>query len=389
MIEHFLSMCFNFSKNLKDPLQSTTYPLLGRTGLRVSRLSLGTMTFGTENGWGCDRETARAMFGAYLASGGNFIDSADIYTQGTAETWLGEFMSETGMRDRVVLATKYSFNHQNPQGNPNAAGNGRKNLIRSLDASLARLKTDYVDLYYLHAWDGITPAEEVLRSMDQLVRAGKIRHWALSDVPAWYGARITTLAQYHGLEGPCAVQLEYSLVQRGIEYEFPAMCQEVGLGLVAWSPLGGGLLSGKYQPNVEAQAQQAGRIKATAAVATPALNKLTPRNWEIVAALESVANELGQPMARVAINWLSGRPALSSVILGATRLEQLQDSLGALDFELPSELRTRLDQVSALPPLFPYNFLSAIQPRMHGGASVSPHPPHFDEPPAARSGGWR
>ncbi|KZT16685.1 MULTISPECIES: aldo/keto reductase [Comamonadaceae] len=370
-------------------MQPTTYHLLGRTGLRVSRLSLGTMTFGTENGWGCDRETARAMFDTYLASGGNFIDSADIYTQGTAETWLGEFMSETGMRDRVVLATKYSFNHQNPQGNPNAAGNGRKNLIRSLDASLARLKTDYVDLYYLHAWDGITPAEEVLRSMDQLVRAGKIRHWALSDVPAWYAARITTLAQYHGLEGPCAVQLEYSLVQRGIEYEFPAMCQEVGLGLVAWSPLGGGLLSGKYQPNVEAQAQQAGRIRATAAVATPALNKLTPRNWEIVAALESVANELGQPMARVAINWLSGRPALSSVILGATRLEQLQDSLGALDFELPSELRTRLDQVSALPPLFPYNFLSAIQPRMHGGASVSPHPPHFDEPPAARSGGWR
>ena len=382
-------MCFNFSKNLRDPMQPTAYHLLGHTGLRVSRLSLGTMTFGTENGWGCDRETARAMFDTYLASGGNFIDSADIYTQGTAETWLGEFMSETGMRDRVVLATKYSFNHQNPQGNPNAAGNGRKNLIRSLDASLARLKTDYVDLYYLHAWDGITPAEEVLRSMDQLVRAGKIRHWALSDVPAWYAARITTLAQYHGLEGPCAVQLEYSLVQRGIEYEFPAMCQEVGLGLVAWSPLGGGLLSGKYQPNVEAQAQQAGRIRATAAVATPALNKLTPRNWEIVAALESVANELGQPMARVAINWLSGRPALSSVILGATRLEQLQDSLGALDFELPSELRTRLDQVSALPPLFPYNFLSAIQPRMHGGASVSPHPPHFDEPPAARSGGWR
>lgn len=370
-------------------MQPTTYHLLGRTGLRVSRLSLGTMTFGTENGWGCDRETARAMFDTYLASGGNFIDSADIYTHGTAETWLGEFMSETGTRDRVVLATKYSFNHQNPQGNPNAAGNGRKNLIRSLDASLARLKTDYVDLYYLHAWDGITPAEEVLRSMDQLVRAGKIRHWALSDVPAWYGARIATLAQNYGLEGPCAVQLEYSLVQRGIEYEFPAMCQELGIGLVAWSPLGGGLLSGKYQPNVEAQAQQAGRIKATAAVATPALNKLTPRNWEIVAALESVANELGQPMARVAINWLSGRPALSSVILGATRLEQLQDGLGALDFELPSELRARLDQVSALPPPFPYNFLSAIQPRMHGGASVSPRPPHFDEPPAARSGGWR
>lgn len=367
----------------------TTYHLLGRTGLRVSRLALGTMTFGTENGWGCDRATARSMFDAYLASGGNFIDSADIYTQGTAETWLGEFMAETGTRDRVVLATKYSFNHQNPQGNPNAAGNGRKNLMRSIDASLTRLKTDYVDLYYLHAWDGITPAEEVLRSMDQLVRTGKIRHWALSDVPAWYAAHITTLAQCHGLEVPCAVQLEYSLVQRGIEYEFPAMCQELGLGLVAWSPLGGGLLSGKYRPNVDAQAQEAGRIKTTAAVATPALNKLTPRNWEIVAALESVAQALGQPMARVAINWLAGRPALSSVTLGATRLEQLEDGLCALDFELPRELRDRLDQVGALPSLFPYNFLGAVQPRLHGGASVSARPPHLDQLPATRSGGWR
>lgn len=367
----------------------TTYHLLGCTGLRVSRLSLGTMTFGTENGWGCGRENARSMFDAYLASGGNFIDSADIYTQGTAETWLGEFMAETGTRDRVVLATKYSFNHQNPQGNPNAAGNGRKNLMRSIDASLKRLKTDCVDLYYLHAWDGITPAEEVLRSMDQLVRAGKIRHWALSDVPAWYAARITTLAQAHGFEGPCAVQLEYSLVQRGIEYEFPPMCQDLGLGLVAWSPLGGGLLSGKYQPNVDAQAQEVGRIKTTAAVATPALNKLTPRNWEIVAALESVALALGQPMARVAINWLAGRPALSSVILGATRLEQLEDGLCALDFELPLELRDRLDQVGALPALFPYNFLGAVQPRLHGGASVSVRPPHFDQHPATRSGGWR
>lgn len=369
-------------------MKPTSYHLLGRTGLRVSRLSLGTMTFGTENGWGCDRGTARSMFDAYLASGGNFIDSADIYTQGTAETWLGQFMAETGTRDRVVLATKYSFNHQNPQGNPNAAGNGRKNLIRTIDASLSRLKTDYVDLYYLHAWDGITPAEEVLSSMDMLIHAGKIRHWALSDVPAWYASRMVTLAQAQGLEGPCAVQLEYSLVQRGIEYEFPSMCQELGIGLVAWSPLGGGLLSGKYQPNVAAQGQSAGRIKTTAAVATPALNKLTPRNWEIVAALESIAKDLGQPMARVAINWLSGRPALSSVILGATRLEQLQDSLCALEFELPQDFRARLDQAGALPPLFPYNFLNAVQPRMHGGAIVSARPPHFDEDPTGRTGGW-
>lgn len=370
-------------------MSPTTYHLLGRTGLRVSRLALGTMTFGTENGWGCDRLVARAMLDRYLAAGGNFIDTADIYTQGTSESWLGEFIADAGVRDRVVLATKYSFNHANPEGNPNAAGNGRKNLMRSIETSLKRLKTDYIDLYYLHVWDGLTPPEEVLRSMDDLVRAGKIRHWALSDVPAWYAARVATLAQCHGLEGPCALQLEYSLVQRGIEYEFPALCQELGLGLVAWSPLGGGLLSGKYRPHVEAPAQQDGRIKTTAAMATPALNKLTPRNWEIVAALESVAQAVGQPMARVAVNWLAGRPALSSVILGATRLDQLEQSLGALDFELPGELRDRLDQVGALPPLFPYGFMSAMQPRLHGGASVTARPPHFSALPATRSGGWR
>lgn len=375
--------------NTTNSSRQPTYHLLGRTGLRVSRLALGTMTFGTENGWGCDRVTARSMFDAYLASGGNFIDSADIYTHGTAETWLGEFMAESSTRDQVVLATKYSFNHQNPQGNPNAAGNGRKNLMRAVDASLTRLKTDYIDVYYLHAWDGITPAEEVLRTMNHLIQVGKIRHWALSDVPAWYAARMATMAHCHALEGPCAVQLEHSLVQRGIDYEFPSMCQELGMGLVAWSPLGSGLLTGKYQPNIEAQSQSAGRIKTTASVATPALNKLTAHNWEIVATLESIAKAVEQPMAQVAINWLSGRPALSSVILGATQLEQLQSNLSALNFELPAELSAQLDQVSALPALFPYNFLGAIQPSMHSSAVVSKHPPHFEVAPANRSGGWR
>jgi aryl-alcohol dehydrogenase-like predicted oxidoreductase len=261
--------------------------------------------------------------------------------------------------------------------------------MRAIEGSLKRLKTDCIDLYYLHVWDGLTPPEEVLSSMNDLVRAGKIRHWALSDVPAWYAARVATLAQCHGLEGPCALQVEYSLVQRGVEYEFPALCQALGLGLVAWSPLGGGLLSGKYKAHVAAPAQQEGRIKITAAVATPALNKLTPRNWETVAALESVAQALGRPMAAVALNWLANRPALSSVILGATRLEQLEQNLGALDFELPTQLRDQLDQVSALPPLFPYGFMSALQPRLHGGASVTARPPQFNALPATRSGGWR
>lgn len=352
------------------PAAKPTYTLLGHTGLRVSRLALGTMTFGTENGWGCDRDTSRALFDRYLAWGGNLIDTADIYTQGTAERWLGEFIAEAGVRDRVVLATKYTYNTNNPNADPNAAGNGRKNLMRALHASLERLNTDYIDLYYLHSWDTLTPVEEVLRTMDDLVRAGKIRHWALSDVPAWYAARAVTLAEAHRMERPCALQMEYSLVSRGIEYEFPSLCQNLGLGLLPWSPLGGGLLSGKYRPNAEAAAQNDGRIKTTAKIASPALNKLTPRNWEIVAALETVAHELGRPMAQVAIRWVANRPAVSSVILGATRLDQLEQALPALEWTMPGELEKRLDELGKLPPIFPYAFIDTMAPRMHGGARV-------------------
>jgi len=365
------------------------YTLLGRTGLRVSRLALGTMTFGPQNGWGCDRATSQALFDRYLAWGGNLIDTADIYTGGIAETWLGEFIAEAGVRERVVLATKYSLNHQNPGGDPNAAGNGRKNLMRALEASLRRLRTDHVDLYYLHLWDQLTPVEEVLRTMDDMVRAGKIRHWGLSDVPAWYASRALALAECHGLERPCALQMEYSLVQRGIEYEFPGLCQELGVGLVPWSPLGGGLLSGKYLPTVAAAAQSEGRIRATAQVATPALSKLSPRNWEIVTELEAVAREVGRPMAQVAIQWVANRPCVSSVLLGATRLEQLEQTLPALDFELPRELEVRLDRIGALPPMFPYAFIDTMGARLHGGAVVQARPPRFGEAIRTRGGSWR
>ena len=346
------------------------YTLLGRTGLRISRLALGTMTFGTENGWGCDRDASRALFDRYLAWGGNFIDTADIYTQGTAERWLGEFIADAGVRDRVVMATKYTYNTNNPGADPNAGGNGRKNLMRALHASLERLKTDYMDLYYLHSWDTLTPVEEVLRTMDDLVRAGKIRHWALSDVPAWYASRAATLSEAHHMERPCALQMEYSLVSRGIEYEFPSLCQNLGLGLLPWSPLGGGLLSGKYRPHAEAAEQDDGRIKTTAQIASPALNKLTPRNWDIVATLDAVAKELDRPMAQVAIRWVASRPAVSSVILGATNLRQLEQTLPALDWDLPAEMARRLDDVGQLPPMFPYAFIDTMAPRMHGGARV-------------------
>jgi len=366
-----------------------SYHALGRSGLRVSRLALGTMTFGTESGWGCDEATSRAMFDRYLEAGGNSTDTADIYTLGTSERWVGKFIAERSLRDHVVLATKYTHNSTNTARNPNAAGNGRKNLIRSLEASLSRLGTDYIDLYFLHTWDRVTPVEEVVRTMDDLVRQGKIRHYALSDVPAWYASRATTLAECRGTEAPCALQMEYSIVQRGIEYEFTDMGQDLGMGLLAWSPLASGLLSGKYRPNAVAEEQNEGRLKTTAKVANPSLQKLTPRNWEIVAELEAVARELARPMAQVAVNWVANRPAVSSVLLGATRLDQLEQTLGALDFELPAELEQRLDRAGRPEPIFPYAFIDTMAPRMHGGALVEEKPPRYAQRVASRRGGWR
>jgi len=364
------------------------YYTLGRSGLRVSRLALGTMTFGTENGWGCDRDTSRALFDRYLDAGGNFIDTADVYTRGTSETWLGEFIAERGVRDRVVLATKFTHNFANADANPNAAGNGRKNIIRALEASLKRLNTDYIDLYLLHTWDRVTPVEEVLRTLDDLVTQGKVRHAGLSDVPAWYAARAQTMAELRGWEAPCALQMEYSLVERGIEYEFASLCQDRGMGLMVWGPLASGLLSGKYRPHSAAEAQTDGRLKATAKIATPSLQKMTERNWRIVAELDKVAAELGRPMAQVAIHWVANRPAVASVVLGATRVDQLADTLPALDFELPAELEARLDRAGALPPAFPYTFLDAMVPRMHGAAVVEDKPPRYAQALPSRHGGW-
>lgn len=228
-----------------SPLNS--YYTLGRTGLRVSRLALGTMTFGTEWGWGSDKETARQLFNAYADAGGNFFDTADLYTNGTSEAWLGEFVAERGLRDKAVIATKFTYNPE--PGNPNAGGNGRKNILRAVDGSLKRLGTDYIDLYLLHTWDRLTPAEEVMRTLDDLVRAGKIRHAGLSDVPAWYASRAQTLAEWRGYEPISALQLEYSLIERNIEREFTDLGTQHGMGIMVWSPLGSGLLSGKYRPS--------------------------------------------------------------------------------------------------------------------------------------------
>jgi aryl-alcohol dehydrogenase-like predicted oxidoreductase len=356
---------------MKQPI----YYTLGRTGLRVSRLSLGAMTFGTEWGWGSDKAAAEKVFGLYRDHGGNFIDTADVYTNGTSETWLGEFIKRSGTRDQLVLASKYSFNLA--AANPNGGGNGRKNLLRAVEGSLKRLQTDYLDVYYVHAWDQLTPAEEVMRTLDDLVRAGKIRHIGFSDVPAWYAARAQTLAEWRGYEPVSALQLQYSLVERNIEHEHQRLATELGMGITVWSPLASGLLAGRYRRDALAD----GRLAAMQGNGNPAFQHLTERNFRIVDELEKVAEAIDRPMAQVALNWVANRPGVASVIVGASKAEQLQVNLGALDFDLPAELASRLDEVSKPVAPFPYYFFTnAMQGMMYGGARVGDKPPSYRAP---------
>lgn len=224
---------------------NNTFRTLGRTGLRVSPLCLGAMTFGWNISWGTDRETSQKIFDAYRVWGGNFIDTADAYGGGASEEMVGEFIATAKCRHEIVLATKFSFNGQ--PGDPNAGGNGRKNILRAVEGSLKRLRTDFIDLYILHVWDGVTPVEEVAETLNDLVRAGKVRHVGLSDVPAWYASRFATITALRGWEGPASLQLEYSLISRSLEREHMPMAQELGISITPWSPLASGFLTGKFR----------------------------------------------------------------------------------------------------------------------------------------------
>ncbi len=352
------------------------YSLLGRTGLRVSPLSLGTMTFGTEWGWGADEPAARSLFRRYVEAGGNFIDTADLYVNGRSEELLGTFMKDAGNRDRLVVATKFTFSAR--PGDPNAGGNGRKNILRAVEGSLRRLGTDYLDLYWLHAWDGLTPAEEVMATFDALVRSGKVRHVGLSDVPAWYVARAQTLAEWRGWERVAALQLEYSLVERTIEREFVPAALELGMGICGWSPLGGGFLSGKYQRAEGTAGRGDGRLQQTKGSGNPVFVKFTDRNWRLLEVLREVASQLGRSPAQVALNWITRRPGVTSTIVGATTLGQLEDNLGALSFTLPPEAWQRLEEASRPEPGFPYAFFTtAMRGAVTGGTTTRAAPPWF------------
>jgi aryl-alcohol dehydrogenase-like predicted oxidoreductase len=351
------------------------YVTLGRSGLRVSPLALGTMTFGTEWGWGSEPAVARQVFDRYVDQGGNFLDTADAYTNGKSEELVGQFIDERGLRERVVLATKFTFNAD--PSNPNAGGNGRKNIYRALEGSLRRLKTDYVDLYWMHVWDRITPVEEVMYTLNDLVRAGRIRHYGFSDVPAWYVARAQTLAEKEGKERPIALQLEYSLAERNIEREHIPVAQELGMGLCPWSPLAGGFLSGKYR-----QEGQTGKGDGRLDEGKHAqlFNRFTEHNWRVLDALVDVAKQLNKTPAQVALNWVATQPGVTATIVGASNVSQLQDNLSAIEFTIPAELRTRLDEASAIEVLHPYTFFGpAIQNRIMGENPVRAWTPAFPE----------
>ena len=293
----------------------------------------------TENHW----TTFRPIFRRYLEAGGNFIDTADFYTAGESEVILGKLINEAGARDRVVLTTK--FTHSVEPGLANAGGNGRKHMIRALEDSLRRLGADYVDLFLLHTWDRLTPVEEVMRTFDDLSRAGKIRYAGFSDVPSWYAAHGQTFAAANSLTPAINVQLPYSLAERAIEVEHVAMALTFGLGITAWSPLGGGFLSGKYRHG-EQGLSGIGRLSIPGASGLA----LTDRQWQLLKPLAVVADKLGVTMAQVAINWAATQPGIVSAIVGASTVGQLDATMAALDFELPAELRAELNAASAVPP---------------------------------------
>ena len=320
--------------------------LLGKSGLRVSQLCLGTMTFGEDWGWGSSKDESRQILDAFFEAGGNFIDTANVYTNGTSESLLGEFLK--GDRDRAVLATKYT--NAMPGTDPNAGGNQRKNMMRSVEASLKRLQTDYVDLYWLHIWDKITPLDEVMRAFDDLVRQGKILHAGVSDMAAWAVARASTLAELRGWTPFVGLQIEYSLIERTVERELIPMAEALGLGVTAWSPLAGGVLTGKY---VEGKAEADARMNSEM---MKGFNRDDERARRVVSEVQAVARDVGRSTAQVALAWLRQRPVPIIPIVGARRLEQFRDNLACLDLQLNTSQVERLDTASQIELGFPHDF---------------------------------
>jgi aryl-alcohol dehydrogenase-like predicted oxidoreductase len=331
-----------------------TYRQLGRSGLRVSPLALGAATFGNDWGWGAERDEARKLFDLYVDRGGNFIDTAVTYTNGTSERMLGEFARDR--REGLVLATKYTTLRR--PGDPNSGGAGRKSLFGAVETSLRQLNTDYIDLLYLHVWDSTTPVEEIMRGLDDLVRQGKILYVAISNTPAWQVSRMQTIADLRGWSPLTALQLEYNLVERTGERDLVPMARELGLGTVLWSPLAGGVLTGKYsRQDLTAAAPDQGESARKGF--NLALGGVTERSLAIVDVVKEVAAELGRTPAQVGLAWTLRKPGVTAPIVGARTVEQLRENLGALEVDLTPSQMERLDGVSAIEPGFPHALLAS------------------------------
>lgn len=338
---------------MSGALTLDTYRLLGRSGLRVSPLSLGTMTFGADWGWGADRDESRKIFDTYLDRGGNFIDTASQYTNGTSEQLLGEFTVNN--RESLVLATKYTMLRR--PGDPNSGGNHRKSMFASVEASLRKLNTDYLDLLYLHAWDFLTPVDEILRGMDDLVRSGKVLYVGISDAPAWQVSRMQAIADLRGWSPLVALQIEYNLAERTVERDLIPMAREMGLGVIPWSPLASGVLTGKYS-RADLDHEAAGSPEGTRKNVAAANGALTERALTIADVVKEVAGELGKTPAQVALAWTLRNPGVTAPIIGARTATQLTDNLGALDVEFDAAQLARLAQVSAIELGFPHDMLA-------------------------------
>lgn len=333
------------------------YHLLGRSGLRVSELCLGTMSFGTEWNWGADKAESQKIFDVFANQGGNFLDTANRYTEGSSERMLGEFIKSD--RHHFVLATKYTLRDR--LGDPNFAGNHRKNMIRSVEESLQRLDTEFIDLFWVHAWDGTTPIEEILRALDDLVRSGKVHHIAISDTPAWVISQGNTIARMRGWAEFMAIQVEYSLLARTPERELLPMAKHFDMAVTAWGAIGGGSLTGKYLKG------ETGRLPEHSVRRSEKANKLAAK-------VIKIAEKLQVPPVQVAINWTRQRnPEINMIpIVGASKASQLEQSLGCVNFRIPEKYLTELDEASKIEMGFPHDFLKTdnVQELMFSGAQA-------------------
>ena len=338
------------------------YVTLGHSGLRVSPLSLGTMTFGKDWGWGNTVEESYKIIQSYLDMGGNFLDTANLYTKGHSEKIIGDYIKKEKIRrDKLVIATKFYGNMYD--GDPNGGGGSRKSMNAAVDHSLKRLQTDYIDLYWLHCWDRFTPIEETMSALDDLVKSGKVRYIGFSDTPAWKCAQAQMIAKFRGWTPLIALQIEYSLIERTVEGELTPMAQEMGLGITPWSPLKGGILTGKYKRKDAAKADPGRGEWVT--------RFLTDKNFDIVEVVEKVAKEVDSTPARVALAWVQQKPGVVSSIFGATSLKQLDENVADLKLKLSEKHLEELNEISKPPLDFPAAFVKNAGPFGYSGSTIN------------------